>query len=316
MRRYALFLPRSVICYYTPMAIIIDGRAIAAGVREKAKARTEHLKAKGVVPCLAVILVGEDPASVSYVTGKEKALAEAGMEGRDLRLPESAAEEELLFLIDSINADPAVHGILVQFPLPKHISGEKVIAAIDPAKDVDGFHPVSVGNMVLGKRCFLPCTPNGIIRILREMNIATAGAHAVILGRSNIVGKPLANLLVRRDINATVTICHTGTPDFSVYTRQADILIAAAGKSGLVTADMIKPGAAVIDVGVNRVSDPSKKKGYRLAGDVDYGAALEKAGWITPVPGGVGPMTIAMLLENVVLAAEQAAGLRGPASFA
>jgi methylenetetrahydrofolate dehydrogenase (NADP+)/methenyltetrahydrofolate cyclohydrolase len=229
------------------------------------------------------------------------------MEGRDIRLPASTPEEELLFLIAGLNADPDIHGILVQLPLPKHISEDKVISAIDPAKDVDGFHPVSVGNMVLGKHGFLPCTPNGILRILKEMKITTSGAHAVILGRSNIVGKPLANLLIRRDVNATVTICHTGTPDFSAYTRQADILIAAAGKHGLVTADMIKPGAAVIDVGVNRVPDPSKKKGFRLAGDVDYEAAVEKAGWITPVPGGVGPMTIAMLMGNVVQAAEQTA---------
>jgi methylenetetrahydrofolate dehydrogenase (NADP+)/methenyltetrahydrofolate cyclohydrolase len=301
------------------MAIIIDGKAVAAKVRENAKSRTEHLRARGIVPCLAVVLVGGNPASISYVTGKEKALAEAGMEGRDIRLPESTPEEELLFLIAGLNTDPAIHGILVQFPLPKHISEEKIIAAIDPAKDVDGFHPVSVGNMVLGKPCFLPCTPNGIIRLLRELHIPTAGSHAVILGRSNIVGKPLANLFLRRDINATVTICHTGTPDFSVYTRQADILVAAVGKSGLVTADMIKPGAVVIDVGVNRVGDPSKKKGYRLTGDVDYNAAVEKAGWITPVPGGVGPMTIAMLMENVVQAAEHAAEAAdtsgGPAFF-
>jgi methylenetetrahydrofolate dehydrogenase (NADP+)/methenyltetrahydrofolate cyclohydrolase len=287
------------------MAVIIDGKTIAAGIQEEALKRAEHLRRRGIVPCLAVILVGDNPASVSYVTGKQKALAEAKMEGRDIRLPETASEAELLFLIQSLNVDPQIHGILVQLPLPRHISEDRVITAIDPAKDVDGFHPISVGNLVLGKPGFLPCTPQGIIRLLKEMKIPTTGAHAVILGRSNIVGKPLANLLIRRDINATVTICHTGTPDFSVFTRQADILIAAAGQPGLVTAGMVKPGAAVIDVGVSRVPEASKRSGFRLRGDVDFESVSEKAGWITPVPGGVGPMTIAMLLGNVAEAAEK-----------
>ncbi|MDR0876672.1 MAG: bifunctional 5,10-methylene-tetrahydrofolate dehydrogenase/5,10-methylene-tetrahydrofolate cyclohydrolase [Treponema sp.] len=285
-------------------AIIIDGKAVAAKVRESAKLRTAVLKEKGIVPCLAVVLVGEDPASLSYVTGKEKALAEAGMLGRDIRLPSATSEAELLSLIETLNADASVHGILVQLPLPKHINEDRVITAIDPVKDVDGFHPVSVGNMVLGRPGFLPCTPHGVLVLLRELAIPLSGAHAVVLGRSNIVGKPLANLLSRRDVNATVTVCHTGTKDLAKYTREADILIAAAGRPGLVTADMIKSGAAVIDVGVNRVSDPRSKKGYRLAGDVDFDGAVEKAGWITPVPGGVGPMTIAMLMQNVVEAAE------------
>jgi methylenetetrahydrofolate dehydrogenase (NADP+)/methenyltetrahydrofolate cyclohydrolase len=241
---------------------------------------------------------------VSYVTGKEKALAEAGMDGRDIRLPAAATEAELLDLIVKLNGDPKVHGILVQLPLPSHINEDRVINTISPEKDVDGFHPVSVGNMVLGRPGFLPCTPHGIVQLLKEMKIKTAGAHAVILGRSNIVGKPLANLLIRRDVNATVTICHTGTPDFAVYTKQADILIVAAGKPGLVSAGMVKPGAAVIDVGVNRIPDASKKSGFILRGDVDYGAVEKVAGWITPVPGGVGPMTIAMLMRNVVEAAE------------
>jgi methylenetetrahydrofolate dehydrogenase (NADP+)/methenyltetrahydrofolate cyclohydrolase len=252
-----------------------------------------------------VILVGEDPASLSYVTAKEKALAEADMGSRDFRLPRETAQDEILALIAQLNADPQVHGILVQLPLPPSINEERVITAIDPAKDVDGFHPVSVGNMVLGRPGFLPCTPHGVVVLLRELNIPLNGAHAVILGRSNIVGKPLANLLTRRDINATVTICHTGTRNTAELTRQADILIAAAGKPGLVRADMIKEGAAVIDVGVNRVADPLVKKGYRLVGDVDFEAAAQKAGFITPVPGGVGPMTIAMLLQNVVQAAEE-----------
>jgi methylenetetrahydrofolate dehydrogenase (NADP+)/methenyltetrahydrofolate cyclohydrolase len=285
------------------MAEIIDGKAIAAKVREDARQRAGKLKEKGIIPCLAVVLVGEDPASLSYVTGKEKALAEAGMEGRDLRLPASASEAELLSLISALNADPKVHGILVQLPLPRHIDSDRIITAIDPAKDVDGFHPVSLGNLVLGKKGFIPCTPKGVIFLLKEMNIKTAGAHAVILGRSNIVGKPLASLLIQKDVNATVTICHTGTPDFSIYTKQADILIAAAGQPGLVKGDMIKRGAAVIDVGVNRVADASKKSGFRLRGDVDFDSACETAGWITPVPGGVGPMTIAMLMRNVVEAA-------------
>ncbi|MDR2135364.1 MAG: bifunctional 5,10-methylene-tetrahydrofolate dehydrogenase/5,10-methylene-tetrahydrofolate cyclohydrolase [Treponema sp.] len=286
------------------MAIIIDGKAIAAKVRDDVRLRTQKLTERGIRPCLAVILVGENPASVSYVTGKEKALAEAGMDGRDIRLPAATSEAELLALIAALNADSAVHGILVQLPLPPHISEDRVINAISPEKDVDGFHPVSVGNMVLGRPGFLPCTPNGIVYLLKEMQIKTAGAHAVILGRSNIVGKPLASLLIRRDVNATVTVCHTGTPDFSLYTKQADILIAAVGKPGLVTAGMVKPGAAVIDVGVNRVPDSSRKSGFVLRGDVDYDAIEKIAGWITPVPGGVGPMTIAMLMRNVVEAAE------------
>jgi methylenetetrahydrofolate dehydrogenase (NADP+)/methenyltetrahydrofolate cyclohydrolase len=294
-------------------AILIDGKEIARKVREEAAARAARLRERGVVPCLAVILVGEDPASLSYVAAKERALGEAGMEGRDFRLPAGTAEGELLSLIGGLNADPAVHGILVQLPLPARIGTDRVIDAVDPAKDVDGFHPVSAGNLVLGRRGFLPCTPRGVLALLREMKIPLAGAHAVVLGRSNIVGKPLANLLIRREVNATVTLCHTGTPGLARFTREADILIAAAGRPGLVAGDMVKPGAAVIDVGVNRVEDPRAKKGYRLTGDVDFGPVSEKAGWITPVPGGVGPMTIAMLLLNVLEAAENAAAGRGSA---
>jgi methylenetetrahydrofolate dehydrogenase (NADP+)/methenyltetrahydrofolate cyclohydrolase len=290
------------------MAIIIDGRAAAARVREEVRERVLRLRERGIVPCLAVILAGDDPASVSYVTGKEKALAEAGMEGLDIRLPVEIPEGELLSRIRVLNDDPAVHGILVQLPLPPHIREEAVIAAIDPAKDVDGFHPVSVGNLVLGRPGFLPCTPQGVIHLLKETKIPTSGTHAVVLGRSNIVGKPLASLLARRDINATVTVCHTGTAELAAHTRQADILLVAAGRPGLVTGDMVKEGAAVIDIGVNRVTDPSAKKGYRLKGDVDFDSAVKRAGWITPVPGGVGPMTIAMLMLNVVEAAENAAG--------
>jgi methylenetetrahydrofolate dehydrogenase (NADP+)/methenyltetrahydrofolate cyclohydrolase len=284
-------------------ATIIDGKAVGQRVRDEVKQRTAVLKGKGIVPCLAVVLVGEDPASISYVTAKGKALAEAGMDGRDIRLPADVAEAELLALIAKLNADEKVHGILVQLPLPKHIDENKVIIAIDPAKDVDGFHPVSVGNMVLGRPGFLPCTPHGVLVLLREIKIPLAGAHAVVVGRSNIVGKPLANLLTRRDVNTTLTVCHTGTKDLAQYTLQADIVIAAAGKPALITPEMVKPGAVVIDVGVNRVPDSIKEKGFRLCGDVDP-AVAEKASYYTPVPGGVGPMTFAMLMQNVVQAAE------------
>ena len=293
------------------MAIIIDGKEIARKRREESAARSAALAAHGIVPCLAVVLVGEDPASVSYVTAKEKALQEAGMKSRDIRLPADTSEKALLDIINELNNDKSVHGILVQLPLPKHINEDNVIIAVDPAKDVDGFHPASVGNLILGRSGFLPCTPHGVLVLLKEMNIPTAGAHVVVVGRSNIVGKPLANLLVRKEINATVTVCHTGSGDLARYTGKADILIAAAGKAALITADMIKQNAVVIDVGVNRVPDNSAKKGYRLAGDVDFEKAAEKASYITPVPGGVGPMTIAMLLNNVILAAEMAAGHGG-----
>jgi methylenetetrahydrofolate dehydrogenase (NADP+)/methenyltetrahydrofolate cyclohydrolase len=284
-------------------AVIIDGKAAGLKIRGEVKARTQEMRERGIVPCLAVVLAGEDPASLSYVSAKEKALAEAGMESRDIRIPAAGTEAELLALVDKLNRDEKVHGILVQLPLPKHINEDRVITAIDPAKDVDGFHPVSVGNMVLGRPGFLPCTPHGVLVLLRALNIPLSGAHAVVVGRSNIVGKPLANLLTRRDVNATVTVCHTGTTDLARYTLDADILIAAAGKPGLIKPGMVKPGAAVIDVGVNRVPDPAAKTGYRLCGDVDF-ASAERAGYITPVPGGVGPMTIAMLLRNVADAAE------------
>ncbi len=284
-------------------AVVIDGSAIAAEVRNRIAGKVASVKEKGVCPCLAVILVGEDPASMSYVAGKEKALAEVGMSDRSIRLPADTSQESLLSLIAQLNADETVHGILVQLPLPKHISESAVITAIDPAKDVDGFHPVNVGNMVIGSPSFLPCTPHGVLVLLREMKIPVDGAHAVIVGRSNIVGKPLAILLSRREYNATVTICHTGTRDLPSVTKQADILIAAAGRPGIITAGMIRPGAAVIDVGVNRIPDASRKNGFRLTGDVDFESALSVASYITPVPRGVGPMTIAMLMYNTLEAA-------------
>lgn len=287
-------------------AVIIDGFQIAQDVRHAVAEKTAWLVQKGIQPCLVVILVGENPASVSYVTGKEKALAEVGMKDRSIRLPESTTQKALLDLIAELNRDSSVHGILVQLPLPKHIDESKVIMAIAPEKDVDGFHPVNVGNLVIGRKSFLPCTPHGIIVLLKTMGIKTDGAHAVVVGRSNIVGKPVSLLLTQRECNATVTICHTGTKDLPVITRQADILIAAVGKPHVITADMIKPGAAVIDVGVNRIPDASKKSGFRLTGDVDFEAAKEVASFITPVPKGVGPMTIAMLMQNVLEAAENA----------
>ena len=284
-------------------AQIIDGFEIARQERERVARETALLKEKGITPCLAVILVGENPASVSYVTGKEKALAEVGMKDKSIRLPESTTEQELLKIIDELNNDKYVHGILVQLPLPKHIDEEKVIMAISPEKDVDGFHPVSVGNMMIGKKSYLPCTPHGVLVLLKTMNIETNGKHAVIVGRSNIVGKPLAILLARKEANSTVTICHTGTKDIASFTKQADILIAAVGRPNTITADMVKPGATVIDVGVNRIPDDTKKSGFRLVGDVDFDAVKEVASFITPVPRGVGPMTIAMLMHNTLEAA-------------
>lgn len=285
-------------------ATIIDGKAIAAQVRGEVAEKVSALKAKGITPCLAVILVGENPASVSYVTGKQKALAEVGMADRSLHLPESTTEEELLKIIDDMNKDTTVHGILVQLPLPEHINEEKVLLAIDPEKDVDGFHPMNVGNLVIGKKAFLPCTPHGIIVLLEKMGIETSGKHAVVIGRSNIVGKPVSLLLARKETNCTVTICHTGTKNMAEMTRQADILIAATGRPHTVTKDMVKPGAVVIDVGVNRIPDDTKKSGFRLTGDCDYADLLETASFITPVPGGVGPMTIAMLIFNTLESAE------------
>ena len=281
-------------------AVIIDGKQIAADVRAEVAAKVAELKEKGIVPCLAVILVGENPASVSYVTGKRKALAEVGMADRSIQLPETTSEEELLKLIAGLNTDASVHGILVQLPLPKHIDEDKVIMAIDPSKDVDGFHPVSVGNLMIGRPGFLPCTPHGIIVLLKKMGIETSGKHAVVIGRSNIVGKPVSILLARKDVNCTVTMCHTGTKDMGAITRQADIIVVASGHPHTLTADMVSEGAVIIDVGVNRIPDASKKSGFRLIGDCDFDDLVEKASYITPVPGGVGPMTIAMLMQNTL----------------
>ncbi|MBO6176287.1 MAG: bifunctional methylenetetrahydrofolate dehydrogenase/methenyltetrahydrofolate cyclohydrolase FolD [Treponema sp.] len=285
-------------------AVIIDGKAVAAKVKRDVAAKVASLNEKGIRPCLAVVLVGDNPASVSYVTGKRKALAEAGMVDRSVILPAETSEEEVLRLIDELNKDPEVHGILVQLPLPKHIDEKKVTNAILPEKDVDGFHPVNVGKLVTGEDGFLPCTPNGITVLLKEAGIETSGKKCVVIGRSNIVGKPMALLMLRKEFNATVTVCHTGTKNIAEFTKDADIVIAASGHPSTLTADMIKEGAVVIDVGVNRIPDSSKKSGFRLVGDVDFEGIKEKASFITPVPGGVGPMTIAMLIYNTLQAAE------------
>jgi methylenetetrahydrofolate dehydrogenase (NADP+)/methenyltetrahydrofolate cyclohydrolase len=287
-------------------ARIIDGKAVSQDIRRELAARTLELKKRGLTPGLAVILVGEDPASVSYVAGKEKSCAELGIASLGLHLPASASEAELIALIRKYNADPAVHGILVQIPLPKQLDERRVINAIDPDKDMDGLTVANAGRLLLDEPGYLPCTPAGVLELLKRSGVKTQGASAVVVGRSNLVGKPLANLLARRSSNATVTVCHTGTADLAERCRSADILVSCVGSPGLIKADMVKPGSCVIDVGVTRVEDPSSKKGYRLKGDVDYEGASAVAGWITPVPGGVGPMTITMLLANTVAAAERA----------
>ena len=289
-------------------AELIDGKKLAAETRAQIAAGVAALKAeKGVTPGLAVILVGDNPASVSYVTAKEKACTDAGMHSREIRLPAGVAEADLLAEIARLNADPAIHGILVQLPLPKGFDEKKVIDAIAPEKDVDGFTPVNVGRMLIGEDCFLPCTPHGIIKLIEVTGMNLAGKHAVVIGRSNIVGKPVAALLSRKSVNATVTLCHTGTPDVGAFTRQADVVVVAAGRPNTLTGDMLKPGAVVIDVGVNRVPDATKPKGYRLCGDADFASCAAVASAITPVPGGVGPMTITMLLWNTLESARRAA---------
>lgn len=287
------------------MTTIIDGKKISENIRQELKEEVISLKSQGITPCLAVILVGNNPASVSYVTGKRKALAELGMVDKTIELPEYVTQLELLKTIESLNEDPSVHGILVQLPLPLHIQEQKVIEAITPNKDVDGFTPINVGNMVIGKDCFLPCTPHGIVQMLKRTGIETDGKRAVVIGRSNIVGKPISILLSRKDINCTVTMCHTGTKNLEEITRQADILVVASGRPNTLTADMIKEGAVVVDVGVNRIPDASKKSGFRLVGDCDFDGMKDKASYITPVPGGVGPMTITMLMWNTVQAAKK-----------
>ena len=291
-------------------AKIFDGKLIAQQMRAEIKEAVAQLAKRGIQPGLGVLLVGDNPASRSYVTAKEKACAETGMHSEEVRLPATATKEQILDVVHSFNKNPRIHGILVQLPLPDTKMEQAVIEAIDPAKDVDGFHPVSVGKMMLGLPTFLPCTPHGILHILKRSGYATDGAHVVVVGRSNIVGRPLVNMLsLKSELgNATVTMCHTRTKDVGHFTRQADIVIAAAGRPKTITADMVRDGAVVIDVGVNRVADPTTKTGYRLVGDVDFAPVAAKAAAITPVPGGVGPMTITMLLFNTLEAARRLAG--------
>ncbi len=287
---------------------IIDGKQLAANLRAEIAAGTAQLKSeKGVTPGLAVILVGENPASVSYVTAKEKACREAGMLSREIRLPAETTEEELVARVREQNADATIDGILVQLPVPKHIREKAVIDAIAPEKDVDGFTPVNVGRMMIGEDCFLPCTPHGIIKLIEFAGMDLRGKHAVVIGRSNIVGKPVAALLSRKQTNATVTLCHTGTPDVSKFTREADVVVVAAGRPNVLTGEMLKSGAVVIDVGVNRIPDATRPKGFRLVGDADFESCAKVAGAITPVPGGVGPMTITMLLWNTLESAKRRA---------
>jgi methylenetetrahydrofolate dehydrogenase (NADP+)/methenyltetrahydrofolate cyclohydrolase len=287
-------------------AELIDGTAIARSIREEAARDAAQLTELGVRPGLAVVLVGEDAASVVYVRSKEKACVEAGMHSVKIQLPATTSQDELLSVVKVLNNDPLVHGILVQMPLPKHLDPDAVIRSIDPRKDVDGFHPVNVGKLLIGERDgFVSCTPAGIQQLLLRSKVETKGAECVIVGRSNIVGKPMAALLVQDSPggNATVTVCHSRTRNVAAHTRRADIVIAAAGRAGLITGDMLKPGAVVIDVGMNRIADDSVARRYRLVGDVDFASASKVASKITPVPGGVGPMTIAMLLANTVKAA-------------
>ncbi len=281
-------------------AKIIDGKAIAQEVRAEWKVRADALKARGVTPGLAVIIVGTDPASQVYVRNKVNACAELGLHSEHIEMPADTTEAALLAKIGELNADPAIHGILVQLPVPRHIDSHKVLLAISPDKDVDGFHPMNVGALVTGDTRFPPCTPYGAMKLLEKTGISIEGKHAVVVGRSNIVGKPMALMLLQA--NATVTICTSKTVDLAKHTRDADILVVATGRPKMITGDMIKPGAAVIDVGINRLPDG------KLCGDVDFESAKKVAGWITPVPGGVGPMTITMLVANTVQSAERAAG--------
>ena len=289
-------------------AEVFDGKSLAADLSVGVARQVAALTDKGLTPTLAVVLVGTNPASQSYVRGKAKACAAVGIHSIDRTLPEDTSQEELASVVAELNAAPDVDGILVQLPLPDHIDAEPILLSIAPEKDVDGFHPVSLGMLVRGTPTFLPCTPFGIVRIFESARIDTTGKEVVVVGRSNIVGKPIAIMLMQRDANATVTVCHTRTVDMAAHTRRADILIVAAGAVNAITADMVKPGAVVIDVGMNRVPDASRKRGYRLVGDVDFEGVKETASFITPVPGGVGRLTVAMLLENTVRACERRRG--------
>lgn len=289
-------------------ARIIDGKKIADEIKAAVKRDGEKLKAeKGVVPGLGFILVGENPASQVYVRMKGKACDEVGFYSVTEKMAADTPETVVLIKIEEWNNDPKIHGILVQLPLPKQINEERVVQSVDPRKDVDGFHPINVGKLVMGRETFRPCTPAGVQELLLRSGVDPSGKHIVVVGRSNIVGKPVANILLQKQkgANAVVTVCHTGAKDLSLYTKQADILIAAMGQPECITGEMVKPGAVVVDVGVNRIDDPSAKNGYRLVGDVHFASASQVASAITPVPGGVGPMTIAMLMKNTLLAAQR-----------
>jgi len=290
-------------------AEIISGTKIAEEIRAELAQNVKELKKKGITPGLAIVRVGEDPASVSYVSGKTKASEELGIYSETTVYPENTTEKQLLAKIKELNNDPKFHGILVQLPLPKHINADKVLDAIDPKKDVDGFHPVNVGKLLIGDPYFMPCTPHGVQELLIRSGNSPEGKHVVVCGRSNIVGKPVMAILMQKQkgANATVTVVHTGTKNMASIVRLGDIVIAAMGAPRVITADMVKEGAVVIDVGVNRIPDPTKKAGFRLVGDVDFDAISQKAKAITPVPGGVGPMTVTMLMANTIRAAEMQA---------
>lgn len=292
-------------------ATIIDGRSVAEKIRAETKQRVEKLKEQGIEPGLVVVLVGNDPGSEVYVRMKGKACEKMGIFEETIKLPPDTSQDKLLNLVHELNEDDRFNGILVQMPLPVQINPDIIIEAISPEKDVDGLSPVSMGRLVAGRIGFRPCTPFGMLKLLEKYDIETDGKHAVVVGRSMLVGKPIANMLYQKSEtgNATVTICHTHTKDLASHTRRADILIVAAGEPAAITADMIKPHAVVLDVGINRIDDPSTKKGYRLVGDVDFNGAKKVADYITPVPGGVGPMTITMLMHNTVWSAEQKAGI-------
>jgi methylenetetrahydrofolate dehydrogenase (NADP+)/methenyltetrahydrofolate cyclohydrolase len=285
---------------------LIDGTVLAARIKSEVETRVAALKARGVTPGLSVVLVGDDPASAVYVGSKERTCIELGMHGETIRRPATISQDELIAIVNRLNADPAVHGILVQMPLPKHIDADAVVRRIRPDKDVDGFHPVNVGKLWIGERDgFAPCTPAGVLYMLQAHHVKTSGAECVIVGRSNIVGKPMAALMMQPGVDATVTVCHSRTRHLADVTRRADILIVAAGRAEMITADMVKSGAVVVDVGMNRIPDATRKSGTRLVGDVAFASVRDVASLITPVPGGVGRMTIAMLMSNAVRAAEQ-----------
>lgn len=294
--------------------ILLDGKRIAAEIHQELAVEVAQLNSRGIEPHIALLLVGDNPASLSYVRSKSRACEQVGIRSTVVHLPAATSEQEILAYIEQWNADPAIHGILVQLPLPAHVRSDTILQAISPQKDVDGFHPVNVGRLVVGLPALLPCTPAGIVELLRRYQIRLAGKHVVIVGRSTIVGKPLANLLVQKApwADAIVTVCHSGAPDLRRYTLDADVLVVAVGRAQMIRGEHVRQGAVVVDVGINRLEDASAPKGYRIVGDVDFASVAEKASALTPVPGGVGPMTIAMLLRNTVTIARGTAWEKPP----